>query len=313
MEFEQKLKQAHDRTVRKKKLENRILHLHPEIIELKSKIYTLKEDAAKESADVKELEGRSVSAWLAKLTGKLEEQLERERKEASAAARKLQKTEMELVRAERWLEESCAELEILKVENTDEEYETLLQEKRRAMEHGQYVIPEELQMVEAELAYLEEQYTMLKDAKLAASAAEAAAKKSDEALSNARAYMEFAGYGLRNPIEAGLKRTADKNIDAVENYSPEFVETLIRYRDLLLALDGTEHFHIPFDYLDELCGPHSSDNFSKLLENTDKMRNLWARIYESLKLLDQLESSLQSSMDIKKEEWKQLTFECSVV
>ena len=80
MDFERKLKTAHDRPERKKELETRIKQLPPEIAELKSKWYVLKEKAAKESADVKDLEGKSVTAWLAKLTGKLEEQLERERK-----------------------------------------------------------------------------------------------------------------------------------------------------------------------------------------------------------------------------------------
>ena len=127
MDFERKLKTAHDRAERKKELETRIKQLPPEIAELKSKWYVLKEKAAKESADVKDLEGKSVTAWLAKLTGKLEEQLERERKEAKDADRELQQTTAALTNAERWLEESRRELEILQGEAVEQEYEALLQ------------------------------------------------------------------------------------------------------------------------------------------------------------------------------------------
>ncbi len=309
MDFEQKLKLAHEKIIRKKEMENRILHLQPEIIELRSKWYVLKENSEKEYADVKELEGHSVSAWLAKLTGKLDEQLERERKEANAAARELHLTETKLMDAERWIKECCVELEILREENIDEEYEMLLQEKRRAMELRQAVIPEEMQEMEAALTHLEAQLALLEEVKIAAAAAETAAKQFDDTISDAKAYMEFAGYGLRNPIEAGLKRKADKNIDAVENEFSEFVTKLKHYQDLFPALDGTEHFHIPFEYLHELCGPHSADNFSELTDLTDKMRKLWARIYESMKLLDQLEEAMQMDLHIKKEQWKQLVYD----
>ena len=76
-----------------------------------------------------------------------------------------------------------------------------------------------------------------------------------------------------------------------------------------LALDDTAHFHIPFEYLEDLCGPLSTDNFLELTDVAGKIRKLWARIYESLKLLDQLESSLQNSMNIKKEQWKHLVYD----
>ena len=309
MEQKETLKTLHEKLDRRKLLDSEFNLLNIQIEELKANIYVLKEAAEKESADVKELEGRSIASWVARLSGRLEEQLEKEQREARTARAAYEKTETDLQAGEARLTEIAVELEILRDENIDEEYENLLQEKRRAMELRQDIIPEELQKLDVELAYLESQFALLNEAKAAAAAAETASKQLDDSISDAKAYMEFAGYGLRNPIEAGLKRKADKNIDAAETEFSDFVETLLHYRDLLLALDDTEHFHIPFEYLEDLYGPHSADNFSALTDIAGKIRKLWARIYESLKLLDQLESSLQNSMNIKKEQWKHLVYD----
>ena len=309
MEQKETLKTLHEKLDRRKLLDSEFNLLNIQIEELRTNIYVLKEAAEKESADVKELEGRSIASWVARLSGRLEEQLEKEQREARTARAAYEKTETDLQAGEARLTEIAVELEILRDENIDEEYENLLQEKRRAMELRQDIIPEELQKLDAELAYLESQFALLNEAKAAAAAAETASKQLDDSISDAKAYMEFAGFGLRNPIEAGLKRKADENIDIMEHKSSAVVETVLHYRNLLLALDDTAHFHIPFEYLEDLCGPLSTDNFLELTDVAGKIRKLWARIYESLKLLDQLESSLQNSMNIKKEQWKHLVYD----
>lgn len=310
MDYNDKLKTLHEKIERRMRMEEELKLLDAQSAELNSKWFTLKENFEKEVADVKELEGKSIVSLMARLSGRLEEQLEKEQREAKTAQREYETAETSLRAGKVRMAEIVSELEILREENIDEEYENLLQEKRRAMELRQAVITEELQEVEAELAHLQEQLNVMIEVNAAALAAEAAAKQYDDVISDAKAYMEFAGGPvLRNPIEAGLKRKADKNIDAAENEFSDFVETLLHYRNLLQALDDTEHFHIPFEYLEDLCGPHSADNFLELRDLTDKMRKLWARIYESLKLLDQLKSSLQNSMNIKTEEWKKLVYD----
>ena len=309
MEHNNKLKTLHEKIDRRMLLEEEMKLLDVQIADLKSKWFTLKENAEKEAADVKELERNSIASLMAKLSGRMKEQLEIEQREASIARAAYEKAETSLQAGNVRIAEIVSELETLREENIDEEYENLLQERRRAMELCQDKIPEELQNVEAELAYLESQFALLKEVKLAAAAAETASKQLDATISDAKAYMEFAGFGLRNPIEAGLKRKADENIDIMEHKSSAVVETVLHYRNLLLALDDTAHFHIPFEYLEDLCGPLSTDNFLELTDIAGKIRKLWARIYESLKLLDQLESSLQNSMNIKKGQWKQLVYD----
>ena len=309
MNHNDKLKTLHGKFERRNLLEEEMKLLDVQIADLKSKWFTLKENAEKEAADVKELERNSIASLMARLSGRMEEQLEKEQREARTARAAYEKTETDLQAGEARLTEIAVELEILRDENIDEEYENLLLEKRRAMELRQNMIPENLQKVEAELAYLESQFALLNEAKAAAAAAETASKQLDDSISDAKAYMEFAGYGLRNPIEAGLKRKAGKNIDIMENKSSEVVETLLHYRNLLLALDGAEHIQIPFEYLDELYGTHSADNFSELTDIAAKIRKLWARIYESLKMLDQLEEVMQIDLKLKKEQWKQLVYD----
>lgn len=310
MEHNNKLKTLHEKIERRMRMEEELKLLDAQSAELNSKWFTLKENFEKEVADVKELEGKSIVSLMARLSGRLEEQLEKEQREAKAAQREYETAETSLRAGKVRMAEIVSELEILREENIDEEYENLLKEKRRAMELRQAVIPEKLQEVEAELAHLQEQLNVMLEVKVVASAAETAAKQFDDMISDAKAYMEFAGGPvLRNPIEAGLKRKADKNIDAVENEFSEFVAKMKHYQDLLQALDDMEHFHIPFEYLEDLCGPHSADNFLELTDIAGKMRKLWARIYESLKLLDQLKSSLQNSMNIKTEEWKKLVYD----
>ena len=309
MEHNNKLKTLHEKIERRNLLEKEMKLLHTQIAELKSKWFTLKENAEKEAADVHMLERKSIASFMARLSGNLKEQLEIEQREASIARAAYEKAETSLQAGNVRIAEIVSELETLREENIDEEYENLLQERRRAMELCQDKIPEELQNVEAELAYLESQFALLKEVKLAAAAAETASKQLDATISDAKAYMEFAGFGLRNPIEAGLKRKADENIDIMEHKSSAVVETVLHYRNLLLALDDTAHFHIPFEYLEDLCGPLSTDNFLELTDIAGKMRKFWARIYKSLKLLNQLEEAMQMELNLKKEQWKQLVFD----
>ena len=65
---------------------------------------------------------------------------------------------------------------------------------------------------------------------------------------------------------------------------------------------------IPFNILDELRGPYCSDNSSELSDVVDKMRKLWAGIYNSLKQLEQLEEEIIREISVKKECWKQLVY-----
>ena len=143
---------------------------------------------------------------------------------------------------------------------------------------------------------------------MAAIAAEAAVKKADDTLSNSKSYMEFAGGLVRNPIDAALKQKADKSLDETENFYPSLMDETVRYRDLLIQLDASEMFSIPFNILDELRGPYSSDNFYELSDVVDKMRKLWAGIYNSLKQLEQLEEEIIREISVKKECWKQLVY-----
>ena len=309
MEHNNKLKTLHEKIERRNLLEKEMKLLYIQIAELKSKWFTLKENAEKEAADVTVLEKNSITSFMARISGHLEEQLEKEQREARTAHAAYEKVETSLQAGKVRIAEIVSELEILREENIDEEYETLLKEKRRAMELRQNMIPENLQKVEAELAHLETQLAVMQEVKTAAAAAEIASKQLEDTISDAKAYMEFAGYGLRNPIEAGLKRKADQNIDAMENDSKDFMETMLHYRDLLLALNGTENFHIPFEYLEDLSRPHSTDNFLELTDIAGKMRKFWARIYKSLKLLNQLEEAMQMELNLKKEQWKQLVFD----
>ena len=87
------------------------------------------------------------------------------------------------------------------------------------------------------------------------------------------------------------------HLEQAQESSTALMEVLWSYRDILHKLDGWEQFYIPFDYLDEICTLQSTDQFVRLSDSKDKMRKLWARIYESIKLLDQRESEIRQILE----------------
>lgn len=117
MDYNDKLKTLHEKIEGRKRLEEELKLLDAQIAELNSKWFTLKENFEKEVADVKELEGKSIVSLMARLSGRLEEQLEKEQREAKTAQREYETAETSLRAGKVRMAEIVSELEILREEN----------------------------------------------------------------------------------------------------------------------------------------------------------------------------------------------------
>lgn len=123
--------QLQQKVSRKKRLEGRICELRKQRSALQWKISSLECAAMKEEADVVRLEGGSLTAFYYQMIGKMEEKLDRERREALAARVKCDAALRQLRAAEEDLAAYTAELSSLAL--CEEHYRFCLEEKAAAI------------------------------------------------------------------------------------------------------------------------------------------------------------------------------------
>ena len=129
--FDGRLKELHRQKLQKKRLQAMELELERQRAEAAKKAAELNEIKKKEQADVDKLEGKSIKALFATLAGSKEEKLSQERQEAYAAAMKYDAALRDLQGIMRDLEHCKIELE--KIEEIEEEYELLLEERKNSI------------------------------------------------------------------------------------------------------------------------------------------------------------------------------------
>lgn len=113
-------------------LESVLGALDGQLAALEKKVWNLEYDAKREQGDVDRLEGRSLTAWIQRILGKYEQNLQVQQAEAAAAALKWEsaKAELEAVRAR--AESVRKRLQDLR--GSEQEYARLLRRKREAIE-----------------------------------------------------------------------------------------------------------------------------------------------------------------------------------
>lgn len=155
------LRLLQQKVVRKRQLEARISGLRRQRSTLLDKVSALEAAAMKEEADVTRLEGRSLAAFFYNVVGKMDEKLDRERREAYAARVKYDAAARELQAVEQDLLDCTHEHGTLAL--CEEHYRLCLEEKAAAIKasgsrDGLEILRLEtcLQIMECQLKELEE-------------------------------------------------------------------------------------------------------------------------------------------------------------
>lgn len=194
-----------------------------------------------EQADVDRLEGRSLAAFFYNVAGKMDEKLDKERREAcearvryDAAARELRETEEELDRGE---------AELRSLAGCEERYAAALAEKARAIRTGGGAGAEKLLALEGRAAALEDQRRELNEA---LSAGHAALDTAEEVLSG----LDSAGsWGTFDLLGGGLISDLAKHsrLDEAQGAVERLQSQLRRFKTELADVDMDENLQVSID------------------------------------------------------------------
>lgn len=202
MTLDEKLAKAKENVVRKQRLEAMLPELRSQWNALVERTEALEKKLRKEQKDVEFFEGGSFASFFYGVTGKKEEKLAKERKEALEAAVKYDVAAKELADVKCRMDESEAWLE--QCGDCETEYETLLAEKRQEIGKRGSAELTQIMQTEQELLAIEKQALELSEAMAAGEKADALAKEVLDELDSAE------GWGLYDALGGGMLSTMIK-------------------------------------------------------------------------------------------------------
>lgn len=190
------LKTLRQQAARKKHLEAVCSSLEAQRGELDRKLQLLDEQRRKEQLDVEKLEGRSLAALFYAAVGKMDEKLDKERREACAAAAKYDAAARELYSVEEELDRARAELEELG--DCEARYAQVLAEQTARVRSSGSPAGAAVLELEARIAALDARLREIREAEMAGDSALAAAEQVLSSLDSAEGWStwDMLGGGL---------------------------------------------------------------------------------------------------------------------
>lgn len=153
--YDEKLQEMAQRTDRKRKLEAEVADLRAQEKELREKTQELLQKKQAEESDVERLEGISLAGLFYSIIGKKDEKMSTEQREAYEAAVKYKAAALELDSVKEDIERKEAEL--LTLENCEEEYDRLLEEKEALVKASDVPEAEKIMELEKQMTWIEGQ------------------------------------------------------------------------------------------------------------------------------------------------------------
>ncbi len=198
--YDLRLRELHERTARYRHLRAIVPELQSQREYLEAEVYELQNIMFKEQADVDRLEGRSLAAYFYNVVGKLDQQLDKERREAYAARVKYDTSARELDSVLGELARFEAELDGL--EGCEAEFQALLREKSEALKAAGGSKAEAILELETRLGALSSRAKELREAISAGNAAYGTATEVLRSLDSAEGWGTFdlLGGGLISDI-----------------------------------------------------------------------------------------------------------------
>lgn len=239
--YDEQLQQLQAQMARFKQLEAMIKELRSQRDTLAAQVRELESIKLEEQADVDRLEGRSLAAFFYHVIGKMDEQLDKERREAyaarvkyDAAARELEGVEADLRRFE---EELTALL------GCERRYEAVLKEKAEAIKAAGGANGEEIFQLEARMAFLESQKKELREAISAGNAALNTAKQVLSSLDSAE------GWGTWDLLGGGLVADLAKHshLDEAQGAVEQLQSQLRRFKTELADVTVQANMQVNVD------------------------------------------------------------------
>lgn len=160
--FDSSLSELQQKVALKKQLEAKLGDLQDQRRVFDKKVIELRVEHRSEQEDVEKLEGRSLANYFYQLFGKLDEKLDKERREASAAKVKLDAAERELVAVDSEIQEIQTQLQ--KLYGCEEAYSAALEDKRNTVKSSGSPVATQILDIEVKIALLEVQKNEIQEA-----------------------------------------------------------------------------------------------------------------------------------------------------
>lgn len=222
--YDEQLRQLQEQIARKGQLEAKVAELRCQHRELSDRVYDLEVIKLDEQADVDQLEGRSLAAFFYQMTGKMEDRLDKERREAYAARVKYEAAAQELAAVQEDLARCESALEGLR--DCEQRYQALLQEKTAAVKNAGGPAAEEILKLEEGLALLDSRKRELNEAISAGSSALSTISRVLSSLDSAE------GWGTWDLFGGGLISDLAKHshLDAAQGSIEDLQSQLRRFK-----------------------------------------------------------------------------------
>lgn len=160
--YDNDLIQLQQKVALKKQLEAKLSDLQNQRRVFDKKVIELCVEHRSEQEDVEKLEGRSLANYFYQLFGKLDEKLDEERREASAAKVKLDAAQRELAVVDHEIQEIQAELQGLY--GCEQAYAAALEAKRNAVKTSGTPVTAQILELEEKIMFLESQKKEIREA-----------------------------------------------------------------------------------------------------------------------------------------------------
>lgn len=215
--YDAQLQQLQEQTARRRKLMSVTRELRCQRDTFSAQVQELQAVMLDEQADVDRLEGRSLAAFFYNVIGRMDEKLDRERREAYEARVKYDAAARELAETE-------AELDALR--GCEERYQAALEEKSRAVKAAGGAEAEKLLELERHIAVLDSQKRELDEAVSAGTAALHTAESVLSSLDSAE------GWGTWDLFGGGLISDLAKHsrLDEAQNAIEHLQSQLRRFK-----------------------------------------------------------------------------------
>ncbi len=294
--FDSNLTELQKQVALKKQLESKLSDLKVQRRIFDKKVIDLRVEHHCEQEDVEKLEGRSLANYFYQFFGKLDEKLDEERREASAAKVKLDAAERELAAVDNEIREIQARLQELY--GCEQAYSTALQEKRSTMQSS---TPEGAQILDLEekIAFLENQKKEIREAISAGHCALGTADSVLSELEDADDWNTWDMFGGGGIITHMAKHN---HLDEAQEKVEQLQRNLCRFKteladinihaDMQVSIDGFLRFaDYFFDglFADWAVGDHINESQSSL-------ENVKGQVRSALRKLDSMEKDVDAQI-----------------
>ncbi|WP_312651548.1 hypothetical protein [Aminipila sp.] len=298
--YDEQLKLLHKQVAQKKRTESQLKELYVQRQELSTKVDELRKSMWDEKEDVDRLEGHTLSAFFYGVIGKMDEKLDKERKEAYVAKVKYDVAIRELSAVDKEIQ--CSEAEMNQLLGCEQQYERTLKAKAEMIKSIDSQEAVEIFGAEEHISYMENQKKEIREALDAGQTGLAITNSILSSLDSAEGWgtWDLLGGGLISDLAKHSQLDeAQKQVEQLQaelrRFKTELTDVTI-YADIQVNIDGFLGFA---DYFfDGLFADYAV--LDKINQSQNRVKNIKSQIEHVIKHLNSMLSCIDKELECEK-------------